>query len=155
MAFSNPQLLSFNVFTTLVFFLQQISLTIPEIYEMKRNFFLLCIFVLIERHEYGGAVFPIYKEKCEWRIGLHTSVECIPPSWHQQSWCCSRQISHSLRCVWLSSTLPSELLDDLFVTQRIGIELVWMECIPIAAVSRQGRTQLRESTRSKIGVSHS
>jgi len=26
--------------------------------------------------------------------------------------------------LWLGSTLPSELLDDLFVTQRVGTELV-------------------------------
>ena len=45
-------------------------------------------------------------------------------------------IRDSLRSLWLGSTLPSELLDDLFVTQRVGIELVWKECLPIAAAAR-------------------
>jgi len=35
-----------------------------------------------------------------------------------------RAIRDSLRSLWFSSTLPSELLDDLFVTQAVGIELV-------------------------------
>jgi len=38
--------------------------------------------------------------------------------------------------LWLGSTLSSELLDDVFVTQRVGIELVWKECMPIASTAR-------------------
>ena len=45
-------------------------------------------------------------------------------------------IRDSLHPFWLGSTLPSQLLDDLFVTQRVGIELVWKECMPIAAAAR-------------------
>jgi len=41
----------------------------------------------------------------------------------KQADCRRRALRDILRSLWLGSTLPTELRDDLFVTQRVGIEL--------------------------------